>query len=190
MPRRDGTYLNKVWLTESGSLPLHNSTGGVYLFDSTNPSATKKVVSDLTIPNSLSWSPNNQVMYYTHSSARTVYAYDYDSQDGSLTNHRVFYEHHGPGEPDGHRIDKDGNMWHAVYGESRVLKLSPEGELIGQVNLPTKNITCVEFVGTELFITTANDDGGEGLSKELGGALFRVDVGTTGLKPFQFKYTG
>lgn len=147
------------------------------------------MVSDLQIPNSLSWSPDHKTMYYTHSSARTVYAWDYDLQDGSVANRRVFYQHPGAGEPDGHRIDKDGNMWHAVYGESRVLKLSPEGKLIGQVNLPTKNITCVEFVGTELFITTANDDEGEGTSKELGGALFRVDVGTTGLKPFQFKYT-
>lgn len=80
-------------------------------------------------------------------------------------------------------------MWHAVYGEGRVLKLSPEGKLIGQVNLPTKNITCVEFVGNELFITTANDDNGEGTSKELGGALFRVNVDTTGLKPFNFNGT-
>lgn len=128
-------------------------------------------------------------MYYTHSSARTVYACDYDRKDGSIANHRVFYQHQGPGEPDGHRIDKDGNMWHAVYGEGRVLKLSPEGKLIGQVNLPTKNITCVEFVGNELFITTANDDNGEGTSKELGGALFRVNVDTTGLKPFNFNGT-
>lgn len=145
------------------------------------------MVSDLKIPNSISWSPNNKVLYYTHSTARAVYAYDYSVGDGSVSNHRLFYQHQGPGEPDGHRIDRDGNMWHAVYGEGRVLKISPEGELIGQINLPTKNITCCEFVGTELFITTANDDGGEGLSKELGGALFRVDVGTTGLKPFKFR---
>lgn len=144
-------------------------------------------MSDLTIPNTISFSPDNTILYYTHSSGRTVYAYDYSPSDGSVSNHRVFYRHEGPGEPDGHRIDKDGNMWHAVYGESRVLKLSPEGKLIGQINLPTKNITCCEFVGTELYITTANDDEGEGRSKELGGALFRVDVGTTGLKAFKFK---
>lgn len=161
--------------------------GGLYLFDGQKPSGTRKVVSDLKIPNSISFSPDNSILYYTHSTARTIYAYDYGVADGSISNHRVFYKHDGSGEPDGHRIDKDGNMWHTVYGESRVLKISPEGKLIGQINMPTKNITCCEFVGTELYITTANDDDGEGRSKELGGAVFRVDVGTTGLKHFQFR---
>lgn len=162
--------------------------GGIYLFDERKkPSVTSKVVPDLKIPNTISWSPDKKIVYYTHSSSRVVYAYDYSLTDGSLSGHRVFYKHDGPGEPDGHRIDVDGNMWHAVYGESRVLKISPEGKVIGQINLPTKNITCCQFVGTELFITTARDDDGEAQSKELGGALFRVDVGTTGLEAFKFK---
>ncbi|KUI64971.1 Regucalcin [Cytospora mali] len=158
--------------------------GGIYLFKGEK---TKKVVPDLTIPNTISWSPDNKTSYYTHSSARVIFAHDYSLSDGSVSGHRVFYSHDGPGEPDGHRIDVDGNIWHAVYGESRVVKITPDGKVIGQINLPTKNITCCEFVGTELFITSANDDNGEGKSKELGGALFRVDVGTTGLEPFKFK---
>ncbi|KUI59344.1 Putative sugar lactone lactonase [Cytospora mali] len=158
--------------------------GGIYLFKGEQ---TKKVVPDLTIPNTISWSPDNKTSYYTHSSARTIFAHDYNLSDGSVSGHRVFYSHDGPGEPDGHRVDVDGNIWHAVYGESRVVKITPDGKVTGQINLPTKNITCCQFVGTELFITTANDDSGEGKSKELGGALFRVDVGTTGLEPFKFK---
>lgn len=161
--------------------------GGLYLFDGEEPARTKKVVADLKIPNSISWSPDHKTLYYTHSTARTIYAWDYAEADGSVSNQRVFYVHEGPGEPDGHRVDRDGNMWHTVYGESCVLKISPEGKLVGQINMPTKNITCCEFVGTELYITTANDDEGEGRSKELGGALFKVDVGTTGLQAFKFK---
>lgn len=166
-----------------------SSAGGLYLFDarSSSGSTARKMVPGMTIPNSISWSPDGKTLYYTHSSARTVHAYDYAAEDGAVSGHRVFYVHDGPGEPDGHRIDRDGNVWHAVYGEGRVLKISPEGALVGQVTLPTKNITCCEFVGTELFITTAGDADGEGTSKELGGALFRVDVGTTGLRPFKFK---
>jgi sugar lactone lactonase YvrE len=127
-------------------------------------------------------------MYFTHSTEREVLAFDY-SPSGALLNQRVFYKHVGPGEPDGFRVDVDGNLWHAVYGESRVLKISPEGKLIGEIGLPTKNITCVQFVGTELFITTAGDPEAEGgeLSKEMGGALFRVDVGTKGLDLFEVK---
>ena len=121
-------------------------------------------------------------MYFTHSTEREVIAWDYDvASGGTLSNQRVWYKHDGPGEPDGFRVDTEGNVWHAVYGESRVLKINKEGKLVGEVRLPTKNITCVEFVGEELLITTANDDEGEGTSKELGGALFRVNVGAKGV---------
>ena len=117
-----------------------------------------------------------------------MFAFDYDLADGSLSNERVFYKHDGQGGPDGFRIDAAGNVWHAIYGEGRVIKISPQGRVIGQINLPTKNITCTEFVGTELFITTASDDGGEGESKKYGGGLFRVDVGITGVAPHSFKF--
>ena len=144
-------------------------------------------MSDLTIPNSVGWSPDESIMYFTHSTAKQVLAFDYDKSTGAVSNQRVFYQHQGTGDPDGFRVDVDGNMWHAVYGESRVLKISPQGELVGEVLLPTRNITCVQFVGTELVITTAENDGGEGRSRELGGAVFRVDVGTTGLDLFKYK---
>lgn len=120
-------------------------------------------------------------MYFTDTIAKKVFAWDYSPADGSLSNERVHYTHEGPGGPDGFRVDKDGYIWHAVYGESRVIKISPdEGRIVGQIKLPTSNITCVEFAGTELFITSAAD-GVEGENVKYGGGLFRVDVGTTGL---------
>lgn len=126
-------------------------------------------------------------MYFTHSSARIIFAWDFSPLDGSLSNERVFYRHDGPGEPDGFRVDVHGNLWHAVYGEGRVLKISPAGKVVGEVSLPTRNITCVEFVGEELFITTAGDDEGEGESKRLGGGVWRVNVGVKGTERFAFR---
>lgn len=147
----------------------------------------EEFIKDLTIPNSVGWSPDNKIMYFTHSTSQEVFAFDYDAASGQVSNKRLFYAHDGTGDPDGFRVDVEGNIWHAVYGESRVLKISPEGKLIGQVLLPTRNITCVQFVGTELVITSASDEEGEGLSKEHGGCVFRVDVGVKGLKLFKFK---
>jgi len=128
-------------------------------------------------------------MYFTDTIGKTVFAFDYSSEDGSLSNERVFYQHRGPGGPDGFRVDVEGNIWHALYGESKVIKISPAGNVVGEILLPTKNITCPQFVGTELFITTAADEEALGgpQSKEYGGGLYRIDVGTTGLKPFAFK---
>ncbi|KAI0127795.1 hypothetical protein BJ170DRAFT_387522 [Xylariales sp. AK1849] len=161
--------------------------GALYLFDGNKPGRSMKA--PVSIPNSISWSPDTKTMYFTHSSARTIHAFDYSVEDGSISNERVFYTHEGEGEPDGHRVDADGNMWSAVYGESVVLKISPHGELIGKIHMPTKSITCVEFVGTELFITTAGMEQGQGTAEQVdfSGGLYRIDVGVKGLAPYLFK---
>lgn len=146
----------------------------------------------VTIPNSVGWSPDTRTLYFTHSTERTIFAFDYSAATTTgdvLSRERVFYVHDGPGEPDGFRVDVEGNLWQAVYGEGRVLKISPGGKLVGEIRLPTKNVTCTQFVGTELFITTAGMEEGEGTEEEvkLSGALFRVDIGASGLDPFLFK---
>ncbi|KAK1545698.1 SMP-30/Gluconolaconase/LRE-like region [Colletotrichum paranaense] len=162
--------------------------GALHRFD--GKSGNEQVLQDILIPNSVGWSPDNKTMYFTHSTDRKVYAWDYSVADGgALSNKRVFYTHDGKGEPDGFRVDTEGNLWHAVYGEGRVLKISPQGRLLGEVRVPTLATSCVQFVGTELFITTAQlgEDEGTEEQRELGGALFRVDVGARGLEPFEFK---
>ncbi|KAG5912709.1 hypothetical protein E4U42_001971 [Claviceps africana] len=145
------------------------------------------VVQGLTIPNSMGWSPDNKTMYYTHSKAREIYALDYNTSSGDVTNQRLFYRHPTSGEPDGFRLDVDGNLWTAIYGESRVLRINPAGRVTGEISLPTRNITCVQFAGTELVITSAADEDGEGESKRYGGSLFKVDVGKGGLDLFKYK---
>ena len=158
--------------------------GSLYRFSKT---AKEEVITGLTIPNSVGWSPDNKTMYFTHSKSHEIFALDYDSTTGAVSNKRLFYRHPTSGEPDGFRIDVDGNLWTAVYGDSTVLKLSPAGQVIGQISLPTRNITCVQFVGSELVITSAGDDSGDETSRQNGGALFRLDVGTTGLDLFRVK---
>ncbi|KAK4140344.1 uncharacterized protein C8A04DRAFT_32160 [Dichotomopilus funicola] len=159
--------------------------GSLYRF--THGTAATRTRSGLTIPNSVGFSPDGRTMYFTHSTAREVIAWDYD-ESGEVSNERVFYRHVGQGEPDGFRVDTEGNLWHAVYGESRVLKISPAGELIGEVKIPTRNATCCELIGGgELAITTAGDDEGEGESKRLGGAVFRVQVGAEGTARYAYK---
>ncbi|ORY69571.1 uncharacterized protein BCR38DRAFT_405279 [Pseudomassariella vexata] len=161
--------------------------GSLHLF--AGGKATQNVRHPVSIPNSVSWSLDGKTMYFTHSTARTLYSFDYSEADDALTNERVFYVHDGPGEPDGHRIDAEGNLWTAVYGESCVLKVSPQGKLVGKIKLPTKNVTCVEFVGSELFITTAGMAEGEGTPEEvdLSGGLYRIDVGIKGTAPFEYR---
>mgnify|MGYP005988217713 CR=1 FL=1 len=128
-------------------------------------------------------------MYFTHSPTREVFKFDYDLETGDLSNQHLFYKHPTTGEPDGLRVDVEGNVWQAFYGEHMVLKINPAGEVIGKVNLPARNITCVQFVNEDLFITTAAEEDGQVSNQvtKYGGSIFRVNVGVKGVDLFKFK---
>jgi sugar lactone lactonase YvrE len=142
----------------------------------------------LTIPNGVGWSRDHKTQYFTHSTEKRIIAFDYDAATGDLSNERTFWKHDGDGDPDGFKMDEEGNIWQAIYGESKVLKISPEGKVVGEVKYPTRCITCPCFVGTELWVTSADEeDENEVESKKYGGGVFKVDVGVGGLKDFKFK---
>jgi sugar lactone lactonase YvrE len=139
---------------------------------------------ELTIPNGIGWSRDRKTLYFTHSTEKRILAFDYSTETGDITNERVFWEHDGAGDPDGFKMDADGYIWQAIYGESRVLRISPEGKVVGEITYPTRAITCPVFIGTELWVTTADE---EDESQKYGGGLFKVDVGICGLPDFKFK---
>jgi sugar lactone lactonase YvrE len=79
-------------------------------------------------------------------------------------------------------MDTDGHIWQAIYGEGRVLRISPKGKVVGEIKYPTNAITCPLFIGTELWVTS-----GSGGGEKYRGGVFKVDVGIGGLKPFNFR---
>jgi sugar lactone lactonase YvrE len=82
-------------------------------------------------------------------------------------------------------MDAADHLWVAVWGAGRVLRLSPEGQVVGVVEVDAPHTSSVAFAGPDLdtlVITTARQD----LSDEqlttfpLSGALFTVRCGITG----------
>lgn len=154
-------------------------------------------LSDICIPNGTTWNKNDDTMFFADSPDEIIYQFDYDQKTGSVTNRRPFFtmpkdKKYGENAvPDGHCIDEEGYMWTALHDGGRVLRISPQGEVVAEIRLPTSQVTCPCFVGTQLFITSA---GGGAPSGEDGkpvdkfaGSCFLVDVGVRGLKRFKFK---
>lgn len=135
------------------------------------------------IPNGISWR-NDDTMYMTESPVGEVLAFDYDPETGGISNRRVFFHlDESEGHPDGHTMDVDGNIWHAVYGGSKVIRISPAGDVTGVIHLPTRNLTCPVFAGTSLYITSAKEAEPEKYpdSANFAGNLFKIDVGVEGV---------
>ena len=134
-------------------------------------------------------------MYYINTPTNYVFAFDYDVENGTISNQRVAIDlTHENGYADGMTIDEEGMLWIAFFSGWRVARYDPlTGIFLTQIELPVANVSCCTFGGlqlNDLYITTAN----KGLSEEdlidqpLAGCLFVVkDCGYKGLPAQKFK---
>ncbi|WP_445635930.1 Gluconolaconase [Nostoc sp. DSM 114161] len=146
----------------------------------------------LTISNGLGWSPDRKTFYLTDSPQQKIYAYDFNSVTGNITNRRVFVNlTHESFHPDGLTIDSQGNIWSAMWNGWCVIRFNPKGEEILRIKLPVPLVTSCTFGGEDLqtlYITTAS----VGLSQAeidksfYSGDLFAVQTDVTGLPSYNF----
>ena len=132
----------------------------------------------LTIPNGIDWSPDGRTMYYVDSPTRRLDAFDFDPDDGVLSNRRPVAELEEGILPDGLTVDADGCVWVAMWDGWGVRRFTPDGVFDTVVRLPVPKATSCTFGGTDLrdlYITTAADP-------EHGpGAVYRCAPGVQGL---------
>ncbi|KAL8816629.1 MAG: hypothetical protein Q9223_004388 [Gallowayella weberi] len=152
-----------------------------------------RMMEKVTIPNGMGWSGDDKKMFFIDSPTANIFVYDFDVDSGTISNRKVFfhYEDDEGGVPDGFAMDSKGNLWTAICGGGKVLKVSPKGKIVGEIEMPTRMISCPGFAGEELFVTSAEEEEPEKYpdSVKYGGSLFRVNVGITGMPLHRFKRT-
>jgi sugar lactone lactonase YvrE len=149
-----------------------------------------RMIEGVSIPNGISWTEDNKTMYFADSPTKSVFKYDYDLETGSISNRRVFFHvEDEDGVPDGHVPDEEGCIWQAIHGLGKVIRISPQGEAIAEVKLPTRCVTCPGFVGEDLFVTSAEEEDPDRFpdSTKYQGSIFRIHVGVKGRSPHKFK---
>ncbi len=142
----------------AGSLDLKGE-GTLYRLDPDCNCHT--ILNHITISNGLAWSLDNTRLYYTDSGDYAIYTFDFDLPKGTIQNRQTFIQlptDNSEGVPDGLTIDAEGCIWSARWDGAKVVRYSPAGEAILEVNLPVSRVTACTFGGEnldELFITTA-----------------------------------
>jgi len=121
-----------------------------------------------TVSNGPSFSPDDKTIYHTDTTSHTITAYDFDVDAGSIFGGRIlksFSRDRGAadygGRPDGGVVDSEGCYWAAMYEGGRLLRLSPEGDILRELKLPVRCPTMMAFGGDDLrtlFITTVSKD--------------------------------
>ena len=128
-----------------------------------------------------------RLLYFADSFARTIYAYELDTDTGVLANRRVFARlAEVDGYPDGLTVDAEGFIWSAHWDGWRVTRYAPDGAVDRVIFLPVPKVTSCCFGGenmSTLFITTASVGMDEAAMAEapLAGSLFAVETNFQGL---------
>lgn len=142
----------------------------------------------VSVPNGIGWSLDNRTMYFTDTTARTIFAYDYDPATGDMAKRRAFIvvpADAGEGGPDGLTVDSEGCIWSARWGGWKVVRYDPDGKIEREVRLPVERPTSCAFGGRnldELFITSAALDitPEERQKQPWAGGVLRIHPGVKG----------
>jgi len=169
-----------------------NFTDEGVLFRLDSDLSLHRVKDTITIPNGISWTKDNKHVYFTDSPTGKVRKYPYYLSTGTISwdsGVDFFTCPYPSGVPDGHAQDEEGCLWIALHGTGKVVRVNTEGDIIAEVELPTRCVTCPAFCGTSLFITTAAEMQPEKYpwSVKYQGGLFKVDVAVRGRLPHEFR---
>ncbi|MDR6711717.1 sugar lactone lactonase YvrE [Pseudomonas hunanensis] len=141
---------------------------------------------DVMVSNGLAFSPDRAWVYHSDTPNHVLYRYplDADGQPGPRQLLREFQRGSG-GRPDGAAFDSAGCYWSAQFDGGRVLRLSPDGQVLEEIQVPTRWPTMVAFGGADLrtlYITSSreNRSAEELAAWPLSGCVFATRVNVPG----------
>jgi len=161
--------------------------GSLYRLD---PDGTvEHMLGGVSISNGVAWSPDDSTMYYVDTPTGGVDAFDFDAASGTIANRRRLIDvDPADGAPDGLVVDAEGCLWVALWDGWAAQRYTPDGRLVGVVDVPVARVTKCAFGGAgldELYITTASPDAPDAEQPNAGG-LFGVRPGVVGLHATPF----
>ncbi|MDG5766860.1 SMP-30/gluconolactonase/LRE family protein [Balneolales bacterium ANBcel1] len=131
---------------------------GVYRID--NGGRVHLLTDELTRPNGLAFSPDEQLLYVANSDPRSALWMVYDVlENGDIANGRVFYDvtdsvGSEPGLPDGMKVTREGNIF--ATGPGGVWVFSPDGVALGMIKTGEFVSNCALDEGQRILYMTAD----------------------------------
>ena len=108
---------------------------------------TTRLAEKMGTTNGIEVSPDGRTLYVNESEQRKIWAFAIDSA-GNLSGKKLFksFEDHGF---DGMRCDVDGNLYVTRYGKGTVVKLSPSGKVLAEIDVLGKKPSNICFGGPD-----------------------------------------
>jgi len=119
--------------------------------------AVTRLESPMGTTNGIEVSPDENTLYVNETAQRNVWAYDL-SPTGDISNKRLLIQF-PDFAMDGMRCDIHGNLYVTRWGKGTVVKLSPQGEILREVQLGGTKCTNIAFGGPDgctAYVTVAD----------------------------------
>ena len=186
IPRFNDVIADPAGRVLAGTMGKAKDSGGLFRLD--RDGTLTCLFRGTGCSNGLGFTPDRAQVYWTDSTARRIWVFDYDAARGELANRRLF--HACPPEektPDGLTVDAEGNIWTARWDGFCIRVMSPQGQQIEKIDFPVGKVSSCIFGGgdwSDLYVTTA---GGSPDSPAADGTLYRVRTSARGLPEFRSK---
>jgi sugar lactone lactonase YvrE len=174
-----------------GSMTFDFAPGASHLYMMDTDHQVHHKLDNITTSNGIVWTKDGKTMYYIDTGNNQLDAFDFDIATGNIKNRRVAVSNTWGGYFDGMTIDVDDNVYIAIWGGGKVLKINPStGDLIATIKVPgAKNVTSCAFGGPDfhdLYITTSGEEA-DPKQEPNAGALFKVRLeDAQGLPAYEF----
>lgn len=133
-----------------------NSTGNVWRIDTRG--RVTLLEENMGTTNGIEVSSNERLLYVNESVQRRVWVYDL-SEQGEIDNKRLLIDFSDHGL-DGMRCDADGNLYITRYGKGTVVVVTPEGEILREIEVAEgRNVSNLAFGGPDgrtVYVTVAD----------------------------------
>jgi gluconolactonase len=168
---------NDLCINSSGQLFVSDpdwkaGTGKLWRIDSNR--IAHLLEDNMGTTNGIELSPDEKILYVNESVQRKIWAYDLD-QAGNISNKRLFISFDDFGL-DGMKCDLKGNLYIARYGKGTIAIVTPERELVREVNLKGKNVSNIAFGGKDgrtCYVTLQDRKCVEAFRSEIPGKKWR-----------------
>lgn len=141
---------NDLTIAADGTLyasdPAWNEgTGQIWRIDCNGE--VRRVAADMGTTNGIELSPDGQTIFVNESVQRNIWSFAVE-ENGDLSNKQLVRKFDGHGF-DGMRCDVDGNLYVTRHGKGTVVKITPGGEMLREIDVLGTKPTNICFGGPD-----------------------------------------
>jgi sugar lactone lactonase YvrE len=132
------------------------------LFHVAADGTARQLCDGLVFTNGLTLSPDRTLLYHNESFVGT-FAYPI-LENGELGERTMLLE---KDDCDGISLDVEGNLWITGFNSQDILRVSPAGDILDRLTVPSGTVTNLRFAGDggrDLYVTTVPEGAGDELA--------------------------